>query len=264
MRRVALALILVLPVMAEEPPQVAPELRARIEALEKLASESPTEMAVLMQLGNAYAAAGDREKAVAALQRIAESRSGLVPPADQEFFQLKEDPGFQRALEAARAASPIVKHATVAMRVKYPDLVPEGLAYDRGAGRFFMGGLYAKKILAIDKKGKARDFAVGDVIAGPVLGIKVHGSDLWAVTSWPRSAVLRLDRRTGKMLGKYVPQDQDAALNDLTVSEAGDVYVSDSGPSGAVYRILRDARTIEPFLPAGSIRYGNGIVVTPD
>lgn len=271
MRRFVLVLLFLVPALAQEPPApVPPELKARIEALEKLAGESPTDMAVLMLLGNAYASAHEKDKAVAALQRIAESRCGLVPPADQEFFLLKEDPSFQRALEAARAASPIVKHATVAMRVKYPDLVPEGLAYDRGANRFLLGGLYTKKILSVDKKGRARDFAAGDAIAVPVLGMKVQGGDLWAVTSWPdethkpRSSVLRFDRRTGALLATYVPEDKDAALNDLTVSEAGDVFVSDSGPSGAVYRILRDAKTIEPFLPPGSIRYGNGIVVTPD
>src|SRR5262245_9001848 len=190
-------LSLSIPVLAQE---VSPELKARIEALEQLAKDAPGEASVLLLLGNAYAAAGEREKAIGELQRIAESKSGLVPPGDQDFFKLQGDPGFDRALAAARAASPTVNRAAVAFRIKEPDLVPEGLAYDPRTRSLFMGGLYAKKIVAIDKKGRVRDFATADA---PVLGMKVHAGELWAVTSWPdatrspRSTVACFDLRTG-------------------------------------------------------------------
>jgi len=253
-----------------EPKPLAPEVRARIETLERLASESRQEAAIMMQLANAYAAAGDGEKVTALLQRIADGRSGLVPTADAEIFQLAGQPGVERALAAVRAASPIVKRATVAFRIEQPDLVPEGLAYDPGTHTLFLGGMYTKRILAIDRKKGVRTFAAGDDIAGPVLGLKVHQGELWAVTCWPdgtrkpRSSVLRFEIRTSKLLGRYVPDDQDAALNDLTVSGAGEVFVSDAGRSGALYRIVPGSKTIEPLLPPGSIRWGNGIVVTGD
>ena len=254
----------------EPPPQAPPELKARIEALEQLANDAPGEAAVLMLLGNAYASAGEKEKAVALLQRIAESRSGLIPPDDQDFFKLKGDPAFEKALAAARAASPGVEKATVAFRVRQPDLVPEGLACDRRTRTLFLGSLYAKKIVAIDRKGRVRDFAAGEDVGASVLGMKVHGDGLWAVTqrlgptSETKSAVIRLDLRTGRRTATYIPEDKEAELNDLAISDAGDVFVSDSSPSGGVHRIPRDGRTIEPLLPAGGIRFANGIAITPD
>ena len=256
-----------IPVRSEEVP---PELKARIDALEQLAKEAPTEASVLMLLGDAYAAAGEKEKAIGLLERIVEGKSGLVPPGDHDFFKLQGDPAFDRAVAAAQAASPTVNKATVAFRVRQPDLVPEGLAYDARTRTIYMGSMYAKKIVAIDRKGRVRDFATGDDVGGPVLGMKVHGGELWAVTNSldpqraPVGSVVRLDLRTGKALARYVPEDTAAGLNDLAISDAGDVYVSDSGASGAVYRIARGGKTIEPLLPAGSIRFGNGIAVTPD
>ena len=65
-----------------------------------------------------------------------------------------------------------------------------------------------------------------------------------------RSALLKLDLDTGRLLKRFEPADgKPHALGDLTVSSKGAVYVAD-GRSGDVYTLSAKG-VLEPIVPSG-------------
>lgn len=172
---------------------------------------------------------------------------------------------------------------TIAFRIAEPDLIPEGIAYDPATKTFFIGSTFKRKIVAVDAAGKARDFAAEaqDGVFG-FLGLRVDAKrrTLWAISSnaggtMPArgldktclgcSTITAYDLDSGKLLKKYELSNKPAVhfLNDLVLTENGDVYVTDT-MSGDIFRITREKDTLESWVSLGPQTYPNGITLAGD
>jgi sugar lactone lactonase YvrE len=171
----------------------------------------------------------------------------------------------------------------VAFTIAEPDLIPEGIAYDPKTQTFYVGSTFKRKIVAIERGGRVRDFTKeGQDGAFGFVGMRVDPARhaLWAVTSsagdtMPArgldnaclgcATVMRYDLNTGKLLKKYELGNKPAAhfLNDLAVTAAGDVFITDTG-TGDLYRITRAKDALEKWVTLGPALYPNGIDATPD
>ena len=74
----------------------------------------------------------------------------------------------------------------IAFKISEPDLIPEGIAYDKRKITFYIGGTYLRKIVSIDEKGAVKNFTgeAQDGLRG-VLGMRVDEKRrvLWAISS---------------------------------------------------------------------------------
>ncbi|HUI58703.1 MAG TPA: hypothetical protein VLX90_00690, partial [Steroidobacteraceae bacterium] len=80
-----------------------------------------------------------------------------------------------------------------------------------------------------------------------------------------RSAVLRIDRRTGTLQRRYeLPDGRPHAFGDMTLDENGTAYIAD-GRGGGVYRIRPGGPdTLEPVVKAGEFRSPQTPAISPD
>ena len=171
----------------------------------------------------------------------------------------------------------------VAFRIADSELIPEGIAYDPHARLFYVGSTYKRKIVSVDRKGVARDFA-GETEQGlmGVLGMKVDIKRrlLWAVSSnaggaMPGkdldrnclgcSAVFKYDLKTGRLIKKYDLHNKPNVhfLNDLTITSSGDTYITDT-LTGDIYLISRRKDELEVFVNLGQQSFPNCIDLSAD
>lgn len=163
------------------------------------------------------------------------------------------------------------------------DLIPEGTAYDPVHKRILLSSMYKRKIVAIEEDGSYYDFArsASDSLWG-VLGMEVDSvrSKLWVISSKgefiptrPRIADQRWNSRlycydllTSKLEGIYVVENaasMNFAFNDLTISNTGDVYVTESLNS-SLYLLRHGTNKVEEFLSIPEFTFLNGIAFQPD
>lgn len=175
------------------------------------------------------------------------------------------------------------ERSQVAFRIADSELIPEGIAYDPHARIFYVGSTYKRKIVGVDRKGVARDFA-GEAQEGlmGVVGMKVDTRRrlLWAVSTnagggMPGkgldrdclgcSAVFKYDLRTGRLIKKYALGNKPGAhfLNDLTVNSRGDAFITDT-ITGDIYLIPRGKDELELFVNLGEKAFPNGIDLSDD
>lgn len=227
-------------------------------------------------------AAGKRDdEARAELVRLDAAGSLLVP--QRHDFATLAGPELERLAAAARArlpASASVHAFTLAER----DLIAEGIAHDPASGGFFVGSIYRRKIVAVDRDGVARDLAVHGAGAGEELysplGMKFDArrGSLWVATAAlpemqgyveaehaGRAALHEIDPSTGRTRARYPRESTSPSLlNDLVIAPGGELYVTDS-LAGAVLMLRPgpDAR-FEAIAPAGEFAYPNGIALADD
>jgi sugar lactone lactonase YvrE len=180
-----------------------------------------------------------------------------------------------RAIAAKlNAREPRVARAQTAFELAHQrDLIPEGIAYDPVDDVFYVSGIYRRKVLRVDRSGKAADFiAEGqDGMLGG-LGLKVDAQRrlLWVISSttpemrgWKegddRSMLAVYDLRDGHLVRKI--ETAGGMLNDLTLLEDGSVFATDMGRHN-VMRLAPEATTLEIW--AKDFSYPNGIAVSED
>jgi DNA-binding beta-propeller fold protein YncE len=160
----------------------------------------------------------------------------------------------------------------VAFRIPEKDLIPEGISYDPTSGSFYLGSIQKKKIIRVTQQGKISDFATAENSGLlVVLGMKVHKGKLWVCNNSPQydssqfiSAVSVFDLTSGKVERRYELNDGRKHLfNDLVLTADGTAFVTDSD-GGTVYILRSTSDDPEAFLAAGTLRYPNGIALSPD
>ncbi len=177
-------------------------------------------------------------------------------------------------LAFARSAGPAqLIPSAVAFELDEIDLIPEGIAYDPVARRFFIGSISKEKIVAVDASGKASDFVVSR--RGGLrrtLGLKVDAKRrrLWALsndTVRPKSAsfVHVFDAASGRLLKMFRgPSDHATIFNDLVLTTDGGAFITDSRGS-ALFWVPPDLSRLELFLSSGgAFDTPNGIAVSGD
>ena len=222
--------------------------------------------ASLLEVARAEVHVGELVEAARNLQQFARmGQSTDLLETSMEFAPLHNLAGFseiQRTIKANRAS---IGLASTAFLLSDSRLLAEDLDYDPRAKQFLVTSVREKKIVSV-ANGVVHDFARAPD-DWPMLAIKVdsrrglvwatevaiEGFVFAAASDWGRSAVLCYDLRNGK-LRRRVEGPPGSALGDMTLTEDGDVIVSD-GEGGGVYRVLLENDALE--------RLDNGDFVSP-
>ncbi|MFN7996534.1 MAG: hypothetical protein U0Q18_23180 [Bryobacteraceae bacterium] len=234
---------------------------------------------IAYKLAKAEAGLGRRDEALKWLAVY--SKSGLTfadPSSDPVFAGLRAGPAFAALTSALATAHQPVTSSQLFTTLSQNDLVVEDIAYDPAGQRFYVSSVRHRKILSIDRTGKETEFlpegqpGVWSVMA---LAVDSQRRYLWASTvATPeaigyrsadegRSALLKYSVDTGKFLKRYdLPAGAQHALGDMTVSAAGDVYVSDG--HGPVYWVDHAKDTLQPLIEPGTFRSPQTPALSPD
>jgi hypothetical protein len=239
----------------------------------------PNHPRLMFNLAAAYALNGSGSEALQWLNKMTEM--GLVFPAEKadEFDSIRSSAGFQTLLKKVEQNKlPTVNGAT-AFTVHEKGFIPEGIAYDPITQTFFLGSVYKRKIVSVNTKGEARDFAGESDGLWSVMGMKVDSARrlLWVATAaHPQmsnyradengtSGVFKFDLRTGKLIKKYILHNKPDShwLGDLVLNSRGEVFATDS-LSPAIYFIPRQKDEIELFMAGPPFVNVQGLDFTPD
>jgi sugar lactone lactonase YvrE len=262
------ALSLTFPLPAEE---TAPS----VQQLERTLTASPDHPGIWIELAAAYARAGNAAEAARWVEKALARGIDFDLAGNPAFKPLLETPSFKPLLARAAANQRVVSRSKVAFRVPEKDLIPEGIAHDARTGSFFLGSLYKRKIVRIDKTGKASDFSKPEDGLWDVLGMKVDPArrTLWVCSAAGASAgeqdgasgLFRYDLATGRLVSRHLlpGKPQPHLLNDVALGRNGEVFVTDS-KGGGLYRLRPGQEQLEVFVELGTLIYPNGVALSPD
>jgi len=214
-------------------------------------------------------ARGDTDAALRLLSRL-DALGWDLGLLDEDFAGLEARDAYRAMTRRVLAREPRVHTSDRLFVVDDPTLIPEGIAFDPRTGAYFLGSVCQRKIVRI-VAGAATDLVpTGRDGLGAVLGLHVDarpGGLLWAVYNPARkteagpSGLVAVDPETGA-LRRHLRLAGTHLLNDLAISDGGDIYVTDSD-QGAVYRMRAAGDELTPFVAPGTFPYANGIVVVP-
>jgi sugar lactone lactonase YvrE len=165
-----------------------------------------------------------------------------------DFADLRSQPHYpliQRGMMANRTP---VARATPVFLLSDPTLLAEDIDYDPAGHRFLVTSVRRHKIVSVDARGAAVDFAQAPD-PWPVVAIKIDSARnrVWATEAamqslvfspqpdWGSTAILAWDLRTGRLL-RRVAGPHGGSFGDMLLLPSGDVIVSD-GDGGGVYRL---------------------------
>ena len=238
----------------------------------------PAHGGVTWALASALALNGDSAGAFRALGHFAALGYSGDLAADSDFAGLRGSEAYAeltRRLEDNR--TPVVA-SRVAFELPEADLLTEGIAHDSARGIFLVGSVRKGKILRVAGDGQTSAFATVEGGRWAPLGLRVDQprGALWvAAAALPqtaayqaadsgRSAILRYDLRSGRLVRRYEPRDAEAhAIGDLIVTRAGDVFATDSR-APVVYRIRAGSDSLERFIQSPLLLSAQGLALTPD
>lgn len=258
-----LALSIAAPLAAQDIPQI-----------ERMLGASPDHGGLWIAMATAQAKAGNKAEALKWLEKAVDRGLDFDLPDDPAFTSLRESPELKVLMARAEANRRTVSRSKVAFRLPEKDLIPEGIAYDPETGAFFVGSLYKRKIVRVDKAGKASDFAASrqDGLQ-EVLGMRVDPAarTLWVCSASGAadggqdglSSLFRYDLKSGKLLGKHDLPGKPHLCNDIALGKNGEVFLTDS-KGGMVHRLRPGASALESFVGPGTFIYPNGITISPD
>jgi sugar lactone lactonase YvrE len=146
--------------------------------------------------------------------------------------------------------------ASTAFRLSDSSVLAEDIDYDPHGKRFFLTSVREKKIVSVDAAGAIHDFTKSPD-NWPMLAIKIDSARgvVWVTevalkgfvfapeADWGKSAVLRYDRKSGKLLSR-IEGPRGSALGDMSLAANGDAIVSD-GEGGGIYRVAANGDQLE-------------------
>jgi hypothetical protein len=235
---------------------------------------------VVYLIARSEARLGHADAAVARLRTIV--AMGLAYPIgdDSAFATLRGRKEFEAVRTAMAANRSAISTAAVAHVLADTNMLAEDLAYDPGSHTFYVSSIHRGSIVAVPENGPVHDFvpAGRDNVYGIMaLAIDTRHGVLWATTSaMPqadgykssdsgRSAVLRYELSTGRLLGRFdAPRDgRNHNLGDMTVDQNGTVIASD-GVSGDIYTVRAGRDTLETLVARGTFESPQTPAVLPD
>ncbi len=220
------------------------------DVLRELKPLMPGNPRVIYNLAASDAVLGDTQSALAGLRNLA--GMGLIYDfaADEDFSSLRKSNEFAAIVKQIDDNKKPVSHSAAAFTLAERDLIPEDIAYDPSTRHFFVSSVRKSKIVTAD----GREFAKAD---WPVLALRVDSKRriLWAATGWAphcedcdaadkdKTALLAFDLDSGA-LKQRIESPVKGLLGDMTISRAGEIYVSE-GINGAVLRLRLGAKQLE-------------------
>ncbi len=193
------------------------------------------------------------------------------PAAFVERFRLAIVIGLVAASVAGTSAAQVPPGLTH-YEVPGESTFPEGIAYDEESGALFVSGAVSGAIYRIDVATGEAEVLVAAGSRPPLttLGLAVDGDFLW-VAGGVAGTVARYEIATGALDVTFETAPADAAaINDLVMSPAGDMYVTDSFRP-ILFRIAAGSDEMEAWLDFDGSVFAyqegfnaNGIVATDD
>ena len=247
--------------------------RAGLERIRALRVQRPGDGLLAYYQAIAHVALGERDASLAELRSLLGRHLGIVPAPGTGLDPLWGDAEFQAVRERLAAEEPRTADAPVSFRLADPRLVPEGIAWDAARKRFLVGSIAQRKIVAVDRRGKTRDFTRPEDKLDTVLGLAVDGRRrlLYAVSTNGFEDSARDDRRNAVLIydlgrGRRIARHDVAEalqLNDVAVAADGTLYATDSA-AGSIFRRRPGERHLTLFGTPRAARGANGIAVAPD
>jgi hypothetical protein len=252
---------------------------AFLENMKLAVNLRPNHPRLMYGLATAYALTAHQSEALAWLARIGEM--GLVFPAEKDvnFDSVKSSAEFPAILKQIEHNKAPVINSVPAFTVHEKGIIPEGIAYDPVQETFYLGSVYKRKIVSVNKKGEAKDFATERDGLWSVMGMKVDAARrlLWvSTTAHPQmsnyieaengsSGLFKFDLRTGKLIKKYLLPNRPKPhwFGDPVVNSRGDVFATDKISPG-IYVIPRQKDELELFLEAEQFANPQGLDFTLD
>lgn len=248
-------------------------LERQLQRIRELKVERPGDGLLVYYEAMTLASMGQAEPAVAALKQLVGRQLGLVPPKDAGFDLVWEHPDFQTVRRRLMEDEPATAEAPVLMRLQDPRLIPEGIAYDSRRKVHYVGSIAQRKIVAIDERGKLRDFTNDADRLEAVLGLAVDAprDRLCAVSTNGFEQAAQQQRRNevvcwslakGRVIQRMaVPEALQ--LNDLAFGRDGTLFVTDSA-AGSLWVHRPGERRFLRVGEAGGLRGANGVAVSPN
>jgi len=211
----------------------------------------------LLEVARAQLHLGNLDAALEEIRQFAAmGQAAELTAVSPDFAPLVASPAFAEIRAAMAANGQSVTMAATAVVLPDAMLLAEDLDYDAQTRRFYVTSVRQKKIIATDKSGGSRDFAVAPD-GWPLVAIKVdarrgrvwatevamQGLNFSAQADWGRSALLCYDLHSGKLL-RRVEGPSHSGLGDMTLTPEGAVIVSD-GEGGGVYRLSAADRSLQ-------------------
>jgi sugar lactone lactonase YvrE len=258
----------------------AGDWKAARAALQLALGYAPDHPAVLYGLARAEARLGYRSAAVRTLERLAAQGAVRRLEDDTAFAALRGTREFAAvARRVAAAALPLVRSDT-SFVIPDPDFIPEGIARDPADGALYIGSLAGRGIIRV-VDGRASPWVRTDSTRlVQILGLRVDAGRrrLWVAAltvdsaappffrgpgGWAALEVYTLP--DGRLLGRWAPDSSGPhLLNDIAVTPAGDVYVTDSEGS-ALHRLPGGRGALEVVhRDADRFVYPNGLALSAD
>ena len=250
-----------------------------LKHMRDVAAREPDLPRQIYNLAAAEALGGSPDEAIKLLHRLTGTGASFAIDKDDDFRGLRGRPDFQAEVRAMKANLTPRGRAEAGFTLREHELLTEGVAYDARTRTFFVSSVRHRKIVAIDERGRQRDFITEgqDGIAG-VFGMAVDPvhRTLWASSTAlghmvgyrpedkDRSGLYKYDLATGKLIASYaIAHDGRAhALGDVIVSSRGDAYTTDSA-SPTIYRVTAGAAALE-VLVEGGFDSLQGLALSPD
>ena len=227
--------------------------RTHLVALNELFYGHPT---IVYSLAAAEAQLGNGDQALGWLTKFAAMGLFQDISKDATFAALRDLPAYQQVVKRMAGNLEPVSHGKVAFALPESGIIAEDIAWDARGKRFFISSVRRRKIMVTDSAGHVSDFissgrdGIWSVLA---LAVDAKRGVLWASTAaMPhgegydakdagRTALLKYDLRTAALLKRYdlAANSGQHVLGDMTISRAGDVFVSDS-VGGPVYTIRNE------------------------
>ena len=169
---------------------------------------------------------------------------------DDDLASLRSSPEFSTVLQQMTDNRKPVTRAALVTVLRWHDMIPEDIAYDRQTRRFFISSVRGGVIVTSDGKEFAK--APWSVLA---LRVDPGRRLLWAATGWvaqcehcdpadkDKSALLAFDLDSG-VPRQRIDSPLKGLLGDMTIGRKGDIYVSE-GLKGAVLRLRAGSRQLE-------------------
>lgn len=249
---------------------------SRMEGLLKQAEvQRPNHPRALYNLAAARALQGDAAGALDYLEKLERMKLAYRVWEDADFASLKEQPRFAKLTENFQRHLRPQGIARFSFTAGVNDFMPEGLAYDRDTGAYFLGSVRQRRVLKLTRA----DERVPLINSGEngifsVLGMKIEPTTrrLWvASAALPvmegfeeedrgRSGLWAFDKDSGQLRGRFLlPRDgREHALGDLIISSKGMIYSTDSA-EGMLYALDRKTEKFTRLTVPGALESPQGL-----
>ncbi len=251
-----------------------------LEAVKRAEAERPGHPEAIYALAVAHAQRRELDAGIAALRRFADMGLTRDVAGDAQLAALRAHPQF--AALASRIAANAEPRGTAIRLATHPvrHFIPQGIAYDRDTGRYFLSSVYRREIVVPGEADPRRAFVSGAAFGlYAALGMFAEPNRrlLWvASAALPqmrgydeslrgRSAVFAFDLDSGALSRRFqAPAEAGAhAFGDITVGRRGEVFVSDR-LGGRVYAVDRIRGTFTRLGEPGQLRSPRGLVQSLD